>query len=313
MVSATESGDGFVTLPILMPSLPSCPYSATHEVRVRRNAAKVATDIDGRSLFLKNVPTDSTEQHFRAIFASLAGAGRFETIAFEGDRQKKVDIDPAATARVTALTKKRKRDEQEAEEQAKEEEEALLPEIWTRRIHKSGSSAIVVLADEKSVDVVLKAIKKLAKNKKYPLWGEGVPETVPELGAPWLASHLQLSRSDKVATQRSVHAFFNVFNRKEKEAAEMAKRLRNEPDEDGFVTVTRGGRSAPATKNEAEQARQKMLDRQTKKKDELHNFYRFQLREKRKAEQAAMAKRFAEDRNKVSAMRAQRGKFVPES
>lgn len=312
---STDASDDFVVLPIRMPPLPSCPISAVHEVRVRRNAPKIPTDIDGRSLFLKNVPADSTEAHFRALFASLVGPGRFETIAFEDERKRRLDIDPASSVKVTGFGKKRKRDEQEAEERAREEEAALLPEIWTRRIHKSGTSAIAILADEKSVEVSLKAIRKLSKSKsqKFPIWADGLPETTPELGPAWISSHLRLSRCDKAATQKAVHAFFTVYNRKEKEAAEMAKRLRNEPDEDGFVTVTRGGRATPASKNEAEAARQKMLDRAAKKKEELGNFYRFQVREKRKAEQALMARRFDDDRRKVMAMKERRGKFRPES
>ncbi|KAF3809158.1 Ribosomal RNA-processing protein 7 [Colletotrichum gloeosporioides] len=313
MPSTESQGDGFVLLPVKIPALPSCPVNAVHEIRVRRNAPKIPTEIDDRSLFLKNVPVDSTEAHFRQVFAALVGPGRFEGIAFEDERKAATAIDPAQAVKVSNFGKKRKRGEQEAEERAKEEEVARLPDIWTRRLRKSGSSAIVLLADDKSVELVLKAIKKANKSKKYPVWGEGVSEDLPELGSQWISTHLQLSRCDKVATQKSVHAFFNVFNRKEKEAQEMAKRLRNEPDEDGFVTVTRGGRAAPASKNEAEEARQKMVDKAAKKKSETTDFYRFQMRERRKAEQAALMQRFDEDRKKVDAMREKRGKFRPET
>ncbi|OLN85937.1 Ribosomal RNA-processing protein 7 [Colletotrichum chlorophyti] len=313
MSSVESQGDGFVILPVKLPAIPSCPISALHEIRVRRNAPKIPTEIDDRSLFLKNVPVDSTEAHFRQVFSSIVGPGRFESIAFEDERRNATAVDPAQAVKVAGFGKKRKRDEQEAEERAKEEEVARLPDTWTRRLRKSGSSAIVLLADEKSVELVFKAIKKAHKSKKFPIWGEGVSDDVPELGSQWISAHLQLSRCDKAATQKSVHAFFNVFNRKEKEAAEMAKRLRNEPDQDGFVTVTRGGRAAPASKNEAEEARQKMVDKQTKKKAETTDFYRFQLRERRKAEQAALLKKFDEDRKKVDAMKEKRGKFRPET
>ncbi|KAK1843850.1 vanillate o-demethylase [Colletotrichum chrysophilum] len=313
MPSTESQGDGFVLLPVKIPALPSCPVNAVHEIRVRRNAPKIPTEIDDRSLFLKNVPVDSTEAHFRQVFAALVGPGRFEGIAFEDERKAATAIDPAQAVKVSNFGKKRKRGEQEAEERAKEEEVARLPDIWTRRLRKSGSSAIVLLADDKSVELVLKAIKKANKSKKYPVWGEGVSKDLSELGSQWISTHLQLSRCDKVATQKSVHAFFNVFNRKEKEAQEMAKRLRNEPDEDGFVTVTRGGRAAPASKNEAEEARQKMVDKAAKKKSETTDFYRFQMRERRKAEQAALMQRFDEDRKKVDAMREKRGKFRPET
>ncbi|KAG4217095.1 hypothetical protein PC116_g34424 [Phytophthora cactorum] len=56
-----------------------------------------------------------------------------------------------------------------------------------------------------------------------------------------------------------------------------------------------------------------MMEREQKKKEELTNFYRFQMREKRKAEQAEMLQRFEEDKRKVQAMKEKRGKFRPET
>ncbi len=162
---------------------------------------------------------------------------------------------------------------------------------------------------------MIKAIGKVHKTKKYPAWGgANLPEgKVPPLGSVWLKAHNRLSYADKEALQASVDAFSALFARREQEAAEIAKRLRHEPDEDGFVTVTRGGRAAPASRNEAEEAKRKMLEKQDKKKEELTNFYRFQLRERKKEEQADLLKRFDDDRRKLEAMRVKRGKFVPEA
>ncbi|KAJ6443317.1 ribosomal small subunit assembly protein [Purpureocillium lavendulum] len=313
-MAATDSvSDQFAILPIRMPAVASFPHAAVHEIRIRRNAPNIPTADDSRSLFLKNVPADSTEAHFRAVFTSLVGAGRFETIKFDDEPSTVLAVDPAQAAKVAGFAKKRKRADLESEEQAREEEAARLPEIWTRRLHRSSGTAVVLLADEKSVQLVLKAVAKLHKTKKYPVWGENVADDVTPLGATWVSSHLQMCRVDKTSTQRAVHAFFNAFNRKEKEAAEMAKRLRNEPDEDGFVTVTRGGRAAPASRTEAEEAKQKMVDKQQKKKAEMKDFYRFQLRERRKQEQAALLRRFEDDKRKVNAMKEKRGRFKPEA
>ncbi|EEU45032.1 uncharacterized protein NECHADRAFT_41913 [Fusarium vanettenii 77-13-4] len=313
MAPIEETGDQFAVLPIKIPATPSYPETAIHEVRVRRNAPKIPTANDSRSLFLKNIPVDSTEPHFRAVFSELVGAGRFESIVFEDETRRALPIDPAQAIKVTGFARKRKRGDVEAEEQDREEQAAQLPQIWTRRVQRSSSTAIVLLADDKSVQLVLKALAKLQKTKKYPSWGKGVSDVVPALGSSWIASHLQLSRVDKPATQKAVHAFFNTFNRKEKEAAELAKRLRNEPDEDGFVTVTRGGRAAPASRNEAEEAKKRMIEKDSKKKSEMKDFYRFQMRERRKAEQVALLRRFQEDKKKVDAMREKRGKFRPET
>ncbi|GAB1313860.1 hypothetical protein MFIFM68171_04070 [Madurella fahalii] len=312
----------FSVLPVSIPPLPSFPRNVVHYLYVRRNAPKIPTATDARSLFLTNVPVDSTEAHLRALFTSLVGTGRFESAIFEDERkdaQSQSPIDGAQPAHVTRLLqahgsgKKRKREDEEAE-RAKEEAAARLPSTWTRPLRRSGSTAVVVLADEKSVEQVLKAIAKLHRTKKYPTWGENLPEgRVPPLGSLWLKAHNRMSYPDRDTLQASVEAFSTLFARREQEAAEIAKRLRNEPDEDGFVTVTRGGRNAPASRTEAEEAKRKMMEKEEKRKDELTNFYRFQLRERKKAEQVELLKRFDDDRKKLSAMREGKGKFVPEA
>ncbi|KAH9906883.1 ribosomal RNA-processing protein 7-domain-containing protein [Xylariomycetidae sp. FL2044] len=308
-----EASQDFSVLPITLPPLPSYPVQATHYIYLRRNAPKVATADDSRSLYLANVPSDSSEPHFRALFSSLVGAGRFETIVFGQDKkQSKVSHEPAQASRIAAHQRKRKRDDTEAQN-AIEEAAAELPDTWTRQLHRSGGSAVALLADERSVESVLKAVRKLTKANKYPVWGEGVRETAAPLGSQWLKAHNKLSYPGNDVVQNAMDNYFTVFNRNEELAVQLAKRLRNEPDEDGFVTVTRGGRSAPARRDEAEEAKQKMLERQQKKKDETQDFYRFQLREKRKAEQAELVKRFDEDRKKVKAMKEKRGKFRPET
>lgn len=315
MASVEEASAKFVILPVRMPPAPSYQHAALHEIRLRRNLSPVPSKDDRRSLFLKNIPTDSTEPHFRALFSQLVGVGRFESISFDDDAPLSLEVDPARAAKVTDMARKRKRADLEMKSRQRERERkaARLPEIWARRLHKSSAAAVVLLADEESLRLVLKAIAKLRKTKKYPVWGQQLAPDTPPLGSSWICTHLRLCRSDKAASQAAVHAFFTAYNRKEAEAADAARKLRSEPDQDGFVTVTRGGRAAPASRSEAEEARQKMMERQSKKKSETKDFYRFQLRERRKQEQVALLKRFQEDRQKVEAMRHKRGKFKPES
>jgi ribosomal RNA-processing protein 7 len=104
-----------------------------------------------------------------------------------------------------------------------------------------------------------------------------------------------------------------AFNESEEAAAREAKRARNVADEDGFVTVTRGGRVGPARKEEAEEARRRELEKEEKKRKAMGDFYRFQGRERRKEEQGELLKRFEEDRKKIEEMRKEkRGRFKPE-
>lgn len=306
----------FSILPISIAPVPSYPKQTVHHLYIRKNEPKIPTPDDSRSLFLTNVPTDSTHLHFRALFTSLVGAGRFESVTFEDERkpssQALADLLPAQAARLASHSKKRKREDEDLQH-AKEEESARLPSTWTRQLRRAGGTAVVVLADEKSLEKVLKAVTKANKTGKYPVWGEGVAQSAA-LGSKWLKAHIRLSFPDKDAVEAAVDAFFTVYNTREKEAAELAKRLRNEPDEDGFVTVTKGGgRTAPARREEAEEARRKMVEKADKKREELSNFYRFQLRERKKEEEAELVKKFEEDRRRVEAMREKRGKFRPES
>lgn len=302
MASETPE-DPFSRLILSVPALPSYPHPTLHEVRLRRNASKTPSPTDGRTLFLKNVPADATESHLRAVFASLVGAGRFEAAVFPGSEPRAGGgFDPAVATKMAALTRKRKRGD---DEDAAAPE---LPAIWGQKIHKSGSTALVTLADEKSLQLVLKAIAKTHKTKKYPSW-PGEP-----LGGDWITTHLRLSRADKAATQAATHAFFTAYNEKEEEAAALAKRMRAEPDADGFVTVTRGaGRSTPASRAAADEAARKMAEKEEKRRQEMRGFYRFQRREARKEEQGRLRKRFEEDRRRVESMREKRGKFKPEA
>lgn len=298
-MSSETPEDPFVRLLLSMPALASYPHETFHEVRLRRNVPKNPTPTDSRTLFLKNIPSDADESRLRAVFASLVGPGRFESASFPDGRGAAVETDPAAALKMAAITRKRKRDDGAGA--------GALPPVWGQRVHKSGSTALVTLADEKSLQLVLKAISKTLKTKKYPSW----PATT--LGPDWLATHLRLSRADKAVTQGAIHAFFTAFNEKEAAAAALAKRLRSEPDADGFVTVTRGARAAPASKASAEEAARKMAEKEARKKEEMRGFYRFQLREARREEQGRLRKRFEEDRRRVEGMKEKRGKFRPET
>ncbi|KAK3985934.1 ribosomal RNA-processing protein 7-domain-containing protein [Cladorrhinum sp. PSN332] len=323
----------FSVLPISIPPTTSYPKPTTHHLYVRRNTPKIPTSNDSRSLFVTNVPIDSTEAHFRALFASLVGAGRFESITFESSNRKdaahrlSTSSDPSSlldaavpvsSARLLQAHSNKKRKASELESSNDSLNSILLPQTWTRHLHASGGSAVILLADSNSVASVLKAISKLSTSKSKtipPTWPTSLPSVKP-LGIPFLKSHNRLRYPPPHALQQSVDSFSSFFAAREKEAADIAKRLRSLPDEDGFVTVTRGGgRNAPASKNEAEEAKRKMLQKAEKRKEELAtaNFYRFQLREKKKEEQGELLKRFDEDRKKLDAMREKRGKFVPES
>ena len=298
-------------LPINNPSTPAFPKETVHSIYVRQHAPKIPTPSDSRSLFLVNVPIDSTEQHIRAIFTSLLGAGRFEKVTFESERDTNPVINTLPGVNVVAHKGKKRKQDDANEERG---DISALPQVWGRSIKRSGSTAVAVLADEKSVELALKAIKKAVKTGDYPVWGAGVKERkVAALGSARYISHQKMKYPSSEVLQAAVDNFMAQWNEREEEEARAAKRLRNVPDEDGFITVTRGGRTGPARQHDAEEARRKEMEKEEAKRKSMGDFYRFQGRERRKEEQGELLKRFEEDRKRVEALKSERkGKFRPE-
>lgn len=305
----------YTILPLAISSTPTYQKPTTHTLYLRSHTPKIPTPDDARSLFLVNVPIDSTSAHLRAVFSSLLGAGKFESCAFEHERKH---VGNEVALRSAKESKKRKRGQEEDEGQG----EIELPSIWDRELRRSGSTAVVVLVDEKSVELALKTIRKLhrraGKGKSentWPVWGEGVAESEKVTGSRRYALHNKLRFPDPRELQENIDLFMTVFNARESSRAAAAKRARNEPDEDGFITVTRGGRVGPARAEEIERKRVEMEEKERKKREgmEKAGFYRFQTRERRKEAQGEMVRRFEEDRRRVEQLKAsRRGKFAPE-
>ena len=95
------------------------------------------------------------------------------------------------------------------------------------------------------------------------------------------------------------------FAEREASEARAQARRRQEPDADGFITVTKGGRTGPARQDAA----QELAKKQKEKQKGLDGFYRFQIREKQKAKAGELARKFEEDKQKIRKMRERRGTF----
>ncbi|TVY33453.1 Ribosomal RNA-processing protein, partial [Lachnellula subtilissima] len=299
----------FAVLPVLLPpspALPHLPKTATHTLYIRPNNPKIPTEADARSLFVVNVPVDATAAHLKGVFAHLSGGvvGRVEDVIFEGQAQ-------IPSQKSTAIVERKRKREEEPENATQAPD---LPSTWDRETRKSGGNAVVVFVDARSMEGVLKSVRKLQKSKDYPVWGHGVSSTkVPALGSSHYAAHHALRYPDPLTLQRNVDAFMTAFNAGEMQRQREAKRVRNVPDADGFVTVTKGGRVGPAKAAEAERMREEAEDRAKVRTGE--GFYRFQVREMRKVEQGELVRQFEEDKKRVEGMRERRGKggFRPET
>ena len=118
-------------------------------------------------------------------------------------------------------------------------------------------------------------------------------------------NHHSLTYPDKAHLLESVNNYMTTFANREASQARSLARQRQEADADGFITVTRGGRTNPAR----QEVTQEQAEKQKEKQRGLEDFYRFQSREKRKQRAGELVRKFEEDKEKVRKMRERRGRF----
>ncbi|KAI9754768.1 MAG: UDP-N-acetylglucosamine pyrophosphorylase [Chaenotheca gracillima] len=300
--------NGYHALPLELTPLPSFKAPATHYIYLRPHDPKYSTtDDDTRTLFAVNVPIDATEAHFRYLFANLGNGGRVDSVTFSGglDEHKTPALQPTDTARGG---KKRKRGAHDSDLLATPGA-GDLPQVWDRTLHRSGSTALIKFVDRASQDAALKAVRKKARAGKAVPWGEGVEGKIPALGSQRYLNHHHLRYPSPSALRSSVDTYMTRYAQLEARKSRENTRLRQQPDEEGFVTVTRGGRAGGAAREVAEEAAQQQKQKGT---TDLKDFYRFQVREERKKKQVDLVRKFEDDKRKVGEMKRQRGRFKPE-
>jgi ribosomal RNA-processing protein 7 len=304
---ATTVND-FVVLPLRYPAVPSFPKETTHHLYIRANAPKVPTVDTPRELFLVNVPIDATEVHIRSLFADQLGGARIENVAFESARVGKGITAPVAPAR-----RKRKRDQNGEDGEEGEDTAAQvgqLPATYNRAVHRSGSTAVATFVDKASAELALKEAKKAIKSNKHITWAAGVESKVSPLGSARYLSHHKLRYPSRHDLQASIDAFMGALSAQEVARARAHSRQLSVPDADGFITVGRGGKGDAAREEAARLKGEELAKRQKKMIGE--DFYRFQVREKKKDEAKDLVRGFEEDRRKVEELRKRRGKARPE-
>ena len=305
----------YYVLPLRLPPHPALHFEATHYIYFKPHTTSVPTAESSRSLFLVNIPIDSTVTHLKHLFSKQIGlpAGRIADVVFNETPTKKKTL--PASAALGKTSKKRKRG---SEEEAVLEIESTLPSVWDRETYTSGSTAVVIFVDRASLDAAVKATRAFSSKGNKVTWGDGITNKTTKLGSyrkrcicvpsstktrSGYLAHASLTFPSRDSLLSAVNNYMTIFNSNQEVAAKSLARKRSMPDEDGFVTVTRGGRNAAARMEDAQES----LERQKERQKGLNDFYRFQGREARKEKALELVKRFEGDKEKVRQMKA-RGK-----
>ncbi|KAI9677182.1 MAG: Ribosomal RNA-processing protein 7 [Trizodia sp. TS-e1964] len=308
----------YSVLALKLSALKCFSQPATHYIYVRRQKSKNPKPTDPRALFLVNVPFDATEKRLKHLFSTQlgVGAGRVESVTLEdGQRTSKalapdIQVFPTPPSVKPASKKRRRQDVERSESDSNSAAITSLPQVWDRELHNSGSCATILFVDKSSTDIALKRINRLQskKNGESVAWDESAGQEEP-LGSARYLKHHYLSYPAVDVLQTSIDKFMTQFAAAEVARADMLKRQRNEPDEDGFVKVTRGGRVPPPRLVNDEE--KKRLEKEKGKDKLLKDFYRFQMREERKAKADEMVRKFDEDRKRIREMKQRRERLRP--
>lgn len=274
----------------------------------------------GRTLFLVNVPPDSTERELTQFFKS---SGTVERVAFDGDAEAADEhtieesesegegeeaadasgVDDAQEGR----PRKKRRTAGDAPPQVHP-----LPSPSLRTLRRTGRSAHVVFLDESSL---ARALSPTSKSKPWP----ADPSVASGL-AHYRALHDAL-RPPLDAVKAHADSWVARWEHEQAAARQASKYRMGEAivDEDGFTLVTRGGAygktlgggvavaSKPFQKGQEGGKRSR---KNNKEKKEKEAFYAFQVHEKKRKELVDLKRRWEEDKAKVEKLKQSR-KFNP--
>ncbi|KAK9244929.1 ribosomal RNA-processing protein 7-domain-containing protein [Lipomyces tetrasporus] len=302
----TQIISGYCVLPIYLPAPVSTTGTSSdsedegglkqtpvvHYLYIRKHETP-GDNSSSRTIFVANLPIDATTLHMHKLFSTIA------------------DIAPSSIETVTFLPSPTGTSFQliPSLSSLKGLQESEISQI--RRILPTCSAAHVVFTDIKAMNKALGSLK--FQQVTPPVWrlSDSVEQETEDANAMtgsarYMAIHKR-RRISSAALQVTVDSFMSAYNKAETQRERDAKRARSMPDDDGFVTVSRGvGRTAVGTSSDALKAEAK----KRQKKGELKDFYRFQIREEKKTRMNELLKNFKMDQEKIRELKAKR-KFKP--
>lgn len=287
---------GFLPLPITIPAVANLPAS-THLCYIKPHMSKDPNEQADttKSLFLINPLPLWTLENVKKLFRQVNTASHIEKILVrEAIDTSRVSSNGSGVNYDLHINLSKLTNEDYGEE-LKENER--LP---------FGSSVITFL-DRDALELFLSSVKKMKGSLTWDL------ENLS--GETGLKKYTQIPYLvDRKVAQKEVAKALIDFQNREKKAVEEVQNMREIVDEDGFTLVVG---SQKKTKSEILGSMKKLSDLEKddahikkKKKKEKKDFYRFQIRERKKQEMNQLLSKFKEDQERVKQMREKR-RFRP--
>ncbi|KAH3687346.1 hypothetical protein WICPIJ_001690 [Wickerhamomyces pijperi] len=288
-MSVPQEIKGFQVVPVtLSPSkFLKTKEPVKHYMYIKKHQSNTDKELAEKSLFLVNPPLASTLSSMKTFFKSIAPESLIENY-FLNDEDLDYQIN------LTKLTSELYDDEQDTK---------------TNAFKLPNGCALVVFVDKSAANLAFTKIKKYSKSAKELIqWPE-----YQESASIRFAKMFQQDYLSTEAISERVSAALLDFDRREAEAQQNLKESRSLVDEDGFTLVVGKnrktkmgilGKIAGTTEFHTAQNNKKM------KKKEKADFYRFQIREKKKLEMNELLKKFKDDQERIKELKEKK-RFRP--
>lgn len=275
---------------IIRVKLPEC--SGNHFIYYRKHEArgtKSASDADGRLLFVFNMPIESNTRSVKKFFQQVAIGATVESFTTSVLNESDEDV----YLNLTQLTSDLRYENQDG--------------ISERAQKLPKNCSLVTFIDKASLTLALDSLKKVSVEGKITTW------PLQALGTEHIMKRVRSKICDSDQLSALVSKSLELFNQAEEDSRQELRLQKEIVDEDGFTLVvgtqskTRAeilGKQKRLQEAEAEKAKKKG------KKKEKDDFYRFQLREKKKEEMNDLLQKFKQDQERVKLMREKK-RFRP--
>ncbi|KAI5957585.1 hypothetical protein KGF57_003279 [Candida theae] len=273
---------GFHVLPVNIPGTKS-----THYIYFRKHDSRTNPDTSNNtSIFMCNLPILSELQTIKRYFQTVALGATIEsyTESYLTNSTEDIWLD------LTKLTS-------DLELGNTDETASKLPK----------NCAIVSFVDKSSFQLAFNSLKKLSSSAQVSTW------PMREVTTSYFLDYYKSKILDKEKLSEEVAQALKDFDSAEQESIENLQNQANLVDEDGFQLVVGShrktkagilGKQNLASTVESEKAKNKL------KKKEKQDFYRFQLRQRKKEEMNELLSKFKTDQEKVRLMKEKK-RFRP--
>ena len=260
---------------------------STHYVYFKKHDSRTNPDsTNNTSIFLCNLPILSDLQTIKKYFQSVALGATIEgyTQSYLTDTTEDVWLD------LTKLTS-------DLPVGNTDETASKLPK----------NCAVVTFIDKSSFQLAFNSLKRLASSGTVSTW------PMKDITSSYFLNLYKLKILDKEKLSEKVAQALKDFDNAEQESIENLQNQASLVDEDGFQLVVGShrktkagilGKQNLASTVESEKAKNKM------KKKEKQDFYRFQLRQRKKEEMNELLSKFKSDQEKVRLMKEKK-RFRP--